>query len=449
MVDYPRRWRRPKVRYQTEAARSSGDNSGPGVRLTDEEQAIITGASGAPGDSMAMEIVVEAGRMLGADRLIEISSSHIDGCLYHGDSGVLFCEKLAEQGATVKVPATTNVGAVNLLKPSQSRLTPDKRRMAYRLMVAHEKMGCRPSWTCAPYQAGHRPALGEQVAWGESNAVAFANTVLGARTNRYGDFLDIACAISARAPCYGLHIPENRRGELIIDISALSARLRQDNAFFPVLGAMIGRLAGETVCVVDGMPANAAINDDQLKALCAGAASTGAVGLVHIAGITPEAPDLETALGGAPPCETISILPGDVIAARRSLTSVEAGPIDCVALGSPHFSEHECRALLELARGQRFRVPVYVCTGRHTLAALARDGVDQELSALGVEFVVDTCVVVTPILPPGAGVMMTNSAKFSHYALGNTGYAPAFGTLPDCVASAVSGRIVWDDRVWR
>ena len=416
--------------------------------LSDEEQAIVTGARGTAGDRMAMEIVIAAGRMLGADRLIEVASSHIDGCLYHGDSGVLFCEELARRGATVKVPTTTNVGALNLLKPKQSRLTPEKRRMAYRLMVAHETMGCRPSWTCAPYQAGHRPAVGEQIAWGESNAVAFANTVLGARTNRYGDFLDIACAVSARAPYYGLHIADNRIAELVIDISSLSERLRRESAFFPVLGAMIGRLAGETVCVVDGMPASAPVGDDQLKALCAGAASTGAVGLVHLAGITPEAPDLEAALGGAAPRETIRISARDVVAARRSLTAVEAGPIDCVALGSPHFSEHECRALLELASGRRFKVPVYVCTGRHTLAALERDGVEQDLCELGVEFVIDTCVVVTPILPPGDGVMMTNSAKFSHYAQGNTGYAPAFGTLQDCVASAIAGRIVWDDGIW-
>ena len=417
--------------------------------LTDEEQAILSGADGTPGDRMAMEIVVETGRMLGAKSLIEITSSHIDGCLYHGDSGVLFCEKLADQGATVKVPATTNVGALNLLKPSQSRLTPDKRRMAYRLMVAHEKMGCRPSWTCAPYQAGHRPGLGEQIAWGESNAVAFANTVLGARTNRYGDFLDIACAISARAPCYGLHLSDNRRAEVIIDVSSLSQRLRQEDAFYPVLGALIGRLAGDTVCVVDGIATTATVGDDQLKALCAGAAATGSVGLVHILGVTPEAPDLKTALGGAAPSRVIRISTDDVVEARRSLTSVDAGPIDCVALGSPHFSEHECRALLELARGRRFSVPVYVCTGRHTLTALENGGAYQELCDLGVEFVVDTCVVVTPILPAGQGVMMTNSAKFSHYALGNTGYAPAFGTLSDCVASAVAGYIVWHDGVWR
>ncbi len=414
--------------------------------LTDAEKAVLAGQRGTRGDRMAMEIVAETARMLGADRLVEISSAHIDGCLYHGDSGVLFCETLAENGARVRVPATTNVGALNLLNPDQSRLPPDQRRMAFRLMVAHERMGCIPSWTCAPYQAGARPEPGQQVAWGESNAVAFVNTVLGARTNRYGDFLDIACAISARAPYYGLHKPDHRHARMVLDVSALSPNLVRQDAFFPVFGAIIGRLAGETVCVVDGMPAGA--RDDQLKALCAGAASTGAVALIHIAGVTPEAPDLATALGGQDPVETIRIEPDMVIAGRDRLSLAPDGPIDSVALGSPHFSDAECRELLRLAAGRSFRVPVHICLGRHTLQALEADGADKSLRDLGVTFVVDTCVVVTPILPAEPGVMMTNSAKFAHYATGNTGHLPVFGTLGECVASAQAGRVVRDPAVW-
>lgn len=417
------------------------------LKLTITEQSILSGETGTVGDRMAMEIVTKAAQMLGASKLIPIHSSHIDGCLFHGTSGVLFCEKLADAGGVVKVQTTTNVGSLNLLKPDQVRLSPEKTKLAFRLMSAHQKMGCATSWTCAPYQAGHRPSLGEQVAWGESNAVAFVNTVLGARTNRYGDFLDIACAISERAPYYGLHILENRKATLLIDVRSLAAKLRAEDAFYPVLGSIIGRLVGETICAVIGIPKN--VKEDQLKALCAGAASTGSVALIHIIGVTPEAPDMETAFENLEPQETIHVNHSMIIDGRNKLSLAFAGPIDCIALGSPHFSIDECRKLFALAKNRKFKVPVYVCIGRHTLAQLKEGRIDTELEDLGVEFVVDTCVVVTPILPEKtSGVMMTNSAKFAHYASGNTGYKPVFGTLEDCVDSAQKGYVVWNQEVW-
>ncbi len=416
------------------------------LTLTADEQAIVSGADGNTAEQLALQLVVEAARILGADRLVPIVSSHIDGCLYHGDSGVLYCERLAANGGRVKVPTTTNVGALNLLNPDQVRVPKDRRAMAARLMTAHTQMGCQPTWTCAPYQAGARPALGAQIAWGESNAVAFANTVLGARTNRYGDFLDIACALTARAPNYGLHRTGDRRARLLVDVSKLSERLKREDAFYPVLGALIGREAGDAVCVVDGLAVQP--NEDQLKALCAAAAATGAVALIHIVGVTPEAGNLEAALQDEHPDETIIVDADMIDAARRSLSLSTSGTIDCVALGSPHFSGDECRQLLRLAKGRPFRTPVYVCLGRHTLSDLESDGTRNALAGLGVEFVVDTCVVVTPILPKGKGVMMTNSGKFAHYAMGNTGYEPQFGALSECVESAVAGRVVPNPEIW-
>ena len=186
------------------------------MALTGDEQAMLAGRDGA-GIATAMRLVTDMGRLLGADRLVPVASAHIDGCLYHGDSGTLFAEHLVAQGARVAVASTTNVGALDLRRPGNVRLAEPNRDMALRLMRAYEALGCKPSWTCAPYQAGHRPAVGSDVAWGESNAVVFCNSVLGARTNRYGDFLDIACAIAGRAPRYGLHVPDNRRAAVVVD----------------------------------------------------------------------------------------------------------------------------------------------------------------------------------------------------------------------------------------
>ena len=216
------------------------------VVLDAGERAVAAGRDG-EGAAMAMRIVAEAARLLGAKRLIPIASAHIDGALYHGDSGTLFAERLVEGGARVGVRSTLNVGALDLTGCSKVRLEQPRRDMAARMMRAYRDLGCEPSWTCAPYQAGHRPQKGTDVAWGESNAVVFCNSVLGARTNRCGDFLDIACAISGLAPDVGLHQPENRRAKLVFDVSGLSTTFLQSEIAWPILGTLYGRETGSTV----------------------------------------------------------------------------------------------------------------------------------------------------------------------------------------------------------
>ncbi len=409
------------------------------LALTPEEQAVARGETGEAA-GIAMRLVAETARLMGAPRLIPIASAHIDGALYHGPSGTLFAERLVAGGGKVAVRATLNVGALDLTGCSQVRLTGEDRDMARRLMTAYRALGCEPSWTCAPYQAGHRPEFGTDVAWGESNAVVFCNSVLGARTNRYGDLLDIACAISGRAPDYGLHRAENRRARFEFDLSDAPGRFLADSAAWPVLGSLFGRLSGDTVGVITGIRNHP--GDDNLKAFGAAAASAGAVGLFHVAGITPEAPDLETALGGYKPVQIVRATASMVHDARARLsTAAGANRVDAVAIGSPHLSADEFTTLERLIAGRRLAVPIYACTGRHVVAELDRSGRRAELEALGVTVVVDTCVVVTPILPEiDCGVLMTNSGKFAHYAPGNTGYAVLYGSLADCVESAVSGR---------
>ena len=412
------------------------------LSLGPEEQAIAAGQGGA---GMAMRIVAESARLLGAPRLIPIASTHIDGALYHGDSGTLFAERLVDSGAKVAVRSTLNVGALDLMGCSRIRLEEPQRGMARRMMEAYRKLGCEQSWTCAPYQAGHRPALGSDVAWGESNAVVFCNSVLGARTNRYGDFLDIACAIIGRAPDYGLHRPDNRRARLIFDVSGLSPSFLGSEIAWPVLGSLYGREVGNAIGVVTGVASHP--GEDALKAFGAAAASSGAIGLFHIAGVTPEAPDVETILAGPEPEAVIRVTPQMVAKARAGLSTTAAGKaIDAVAIGSPHLSHAEFDRLERLIAGRRLAVPVYACTGRHALALLEQDGRRKRLEASGVVIVADTCVVVTPIMPElSNGVLMTNSGKFAHYAPGNTGYAVLYASLADCVESAVLGRPVFTE----
>lgn len=411
--------------------------------LTDMERHVASGSDGA---AMAMRIVAEAARLMGAPRLIEIASAHIDGALYHGDSGTLFAEKLVEGGATVAVRSTLNVGALDLTGCSRVKLEEPARAMARRMMDAYRALGCEPTWTCAPYQAGHRPSQGTDVAWGESNAVVFCNSVLGARTNRYGDFLDIACAITGRAPDYGLHKPENRKATVVFDVSALPAAFLAAEIAWPVMGSLYGRELGDEVGVVASIPAHP--GEDALKAFGAAAASSGAVGLFHIAGVTPEAPDLATVLGGAKPSNIIRVTPAMAANARARLSTAERPDrIDAVAIGSPHLSADEIVRLESLVAGRGLAVPLYACTGRHVLASLSAER-RKALEQSGITLVADTCVVVTPILPdlPG-GVLMTNSGKFAHYAPGNTGYAVLYGSLAECVSSAIKGKPMLTDVV--
>jgi predicted aconitase len=400
-----------------------------------------------PAAGMAHRIVADAARLMGAPGLVPIVSAHIDGCLYHGDSGVEFAEALVAGGGQVAVPTTLNVGALDLLHPGRVRFPDHQAAMARRLMAAYERLGCRPSWTCAPYQAGHRPRPGEHVAWGESNAVAFVNSVLGARTNRLGDFLDIACAIAGVAPDCGLHRDENRRARIVVDAGGLSPRLRASESFYPVLGAWLGSHAGNAVAAVTGLPRD--IPEDALKALGAAAASTGAVALFHIVGVTPEAPTLEAATGGSAPEVRIDLTPDMLRIARDRLsTATGTDQLDAIALGSPHFSLAEFARLRALLAGRRLAVPFYACTGRGVIEILDGRGWRRELEGCGVTLVADTCVVVAPILDAGPGVLMTNSGKFAFYGEANTGHGTLFGSLEDCVASGLAGRVVRDEALW-
>ncbi|QND51763.1 DUF521 domain-containing protein [Phyllobacterium sp. 628] len=411
--------------------------------LTPEQRAIANGARG-EGAGMAMRIVAATARLMGAPSLIPIVSAHIDGALYHGDSGTLFAEKLVEGSAKVAVRATLNVGSLDLTGCSKNRLEPHERGMARRMMDAYRTLGCEPTWTCAPYQAGHRPALGSDVAWGESNAVVFCNSVLGARTNRYGDFLDIACAIAGYAPYYGFHRPENRRARVVFDVSGLDSAFLASEVAWPILGSLFGRELGDAVGVVAGIAEHP--GEDALKAFGAAAASAGAVGLFHVAGVTPEAPDLATALHNQKP-ESIITVTSDMIKDSRRRLSTAAGTekIDAVAIGSPHLSGAEFDRLEALIAGRHLNVPLYACTGRHALTALESSGRRQSLEKTGVVIVADTCVVVTPILPDVSNaVLMTNSGKFAHYAPGNTGYGVIYGSMAECVESAVLGRPVFE-----
>lgn len=417
------------------------------VYLDERDRDLLSGAEGEAA-RMAMEIVAAMAEAAGAERLVDIASGHIDGGLYHGQVSLDFAERLVAGEARVRVPTTLNVGSLDLLHPELYRGDPATGEAGRRLMELYVAMGCHPTWTCAPYQIDARPAFGEHIGWAESNAIVFANSVLGARTDRYGDFIDICAAITGRAPYAGLHLDENRRGELVFRLTGLPERLLDEEAFYPVLGHLVGLEAGTLVPVIDGLPAE--VSEDRLKAMGAAAASSGSVGLFHAVGVTPEAPTLEAALQGADPVRTIEVTIDQVARARDSLTTAADGELAAVSVGTPHFSLSEFERLVELLDGARVAdgVDFYVSTGRSVLSEATSRGWAEACERAGVTVVTDTCTYVTPIMRVEGGVVMTNSAKWAYYAPGNLGVQVVFGSLAECVRSAVEGRVRRDPGIW-
>jgi predicted aconitase len=397
---------------------------------------------------MAMSIVVQMAEVFGANQLMDISAAHIDSTIYIGQAGLEFAEKLANLGAKVTVPSTVNVSGLDEHHWQEWPVPNDWARNAYRQMMAYKNMGCLPTWTCAPYQTAMRPVFGQQIAWGESNAIVFANSVIGARTERYPDLLDICCAVTGRVPAVGLHLTENRAGELQINLIEIPLAIQQDDSFYPVLGHLIGKIAQDRIPVITGLGHNP--SEDQFKALGAAAASSGTVALFHVVGITPEAPTVEAAFQNRLPRMSIDITLHELREARKELTTADDQDLDMVVLGSPHFSLAEFKNLMPLLVGRKTSSNVtFLITSSRAMTQLAdKAGYLEPIEKFGGKITVDTCILATPMLPPTVSTLMTNSAKYAYYAPGLLNTVVTFGSLADCVESAVRGRIVRDDTLW-
>ena len=360
------------------------------MELNDRARALLDGSEG-KAMQLAMRLVVNAARIMGATRLLPITFAHVDACFYTGRAHVDFVRFLLEHGARLAVPTWTNNGVVSLADPS---LRPDSAEDAgmvagaAELMRLYADLGCRPTWTCAPYQHPGGPGFGAHIAVGESNAVAYYNSVVGARTNKYGDYLDVACALTGLAPDAGLHRDENRKATLRVDVTGQPAALKADGLFGHLIGHHVGRLAGRRVPVISGL--DPATPPHHLKAISAAAAASGGVELWHGVGATPEAPTLEAVFDGS---ETHVVTLADLRAAYEGLATARDGPLDAVALGTPHFSLAEFAELVGLLDGRRVKsgLTALVTTSRLVRQLAAGKGWIATLAEAGVEVPVDVC----------------------------------------------------------
>lgn len=418
------------------------------VTLDEIERSMLEGEHG-PATALAMRILARMAPLYGADRFIEVTKAHIDGIVYEGNAGLAFAERLADLGGQVRVPTSLNVMSMDRTNWQQLGQAPAFAANARRLGYAYVRMGAVPTFTCAPYQTEAAPVFGEQIAWSESNAVAYANSVIGARSNRYGDYLDISCALTGRVPASGLHLTENRRGTHWFRLEGISECLQARDEFYPVLGYLLGQSITNGIPVVDGL--TVAPTSDQLKTLAAAAASSGAIALFHLVGVTPEAATLHDAFQGDIPLGPECISLERLRTIRSMLTTTSAELVDVVAFGSPHASLHECLTLAELMDGESARegMQVYVTTSRGVKEILARNGALAKIEAFGTSVVADTCIAVAPLVRPGARVLMTNSGKYAHYGPGIIGVESIYGSTEECVRAAISGRAEVDDSAWR
>jgi predicted aconitase/predicted aconitase with swiveling domain len=399
--------------------------------LSDTDRAMLDGEQG-QAIQQAMRIICAMAAQQGANCLIDVTQGHIDGCIYASPANLVFAERMADMGAQVRVPTTMNAISVDYANWQAQGVPSSFGDPAARLADAYVRMGCRPTFTCSPYLLASAPQAGEAIAWAESNAVIFANTVLGARTPKHPDFLDLCIALTGRAPLSGVYLTENRKAKSIIDVELPE---NVDDAFWPLIGYLAGHAAPDRIPLLHGLASESPSKDD-LKALCAAFGTTSAAPMLHIEDVTPEAEG--AAVAGA---ERKTITRADMAEAWKRLN---AGP-ELVAIGSPHASLDECRALAADFAGRHRHpdVAVIVTAGHQVIAEARADGTLESLEQSGVRVVPDLCwcSISEPVFPTRTRTLITNSGKYAHYGPGLSNRVVRFGSLADCVEAAVIGGV--------
>ena len=379
------------------------------MHLTPEEQSLLNGNSG-PAAQKAMQILTTLGRIYGAERLLPIQSVQISGVSYDnlGDAGLSWLAEMAAGGGQAQVLTTLNPAGMDVENYLTLGISEEFAGNQRRVLAAFEKMGVVTTCSCTPYLFGNLPRFGEHIAWAESSAVCYANSVLGARTNREGGPSALAAALTGRTPAYGYHLDENRLPAVHVVVEADV----QSNPDFGALGKAIGdRLQTQGVRPVPYISGIEEASLENLKSFCASIATFGGVALFHLEGLTPEAAEY------TPPAETMTITQADLDQARSDLTSAESGEVDFVSLGCPHLTLREIQRIAHLLEGKQVTKEFWITTSRPVKGMADRMGYTDVIEKAGAKFATDTCCVVAPI-KGRFKALATDSAKACYYAAG-------------------------------
>ena len=396
------------------------------MKLTRHEKRMLDGEEGFA-VRKSMEILVALGDIYGAESLIKVGSVQVAGVSYHnlGDAGLEFLNELAKDGR-VRVLTTLNPAGMDLENWRKLGITEDFAEKQNQVIKAFERMGILISCTCTPYLIGNLPTYGEHIAWSESSAVTFANSVLGAKTNREGGPSALAAAFVGKTPCYGLHLDENRVPDIHVKVDAKLAKLSDWGA----LGYAIGKTAENKIPYITGIKE---ADTDQLKTFCASVVTYGAKALFYMKGITPTSRRVKV------PKETLTINYGDLKNAYDSIND-EVNEIDFICIGCPHCSIKEIAETATLLEGKKIaeNSELWIATSRTAKQLADKRGYTSIIEAAGGKFACDTCMAVAP-LRGRFKALATTSAKGCFYSRQNL-MKTKMGSIEECLNAAVTGK---------
>lgn len=386
--------------------------------LTGEEEKMYQGEYGET-IKKSMEILVALGDIYQAERLVNITSAQVSGVSYKtiGDAGLEYLEDLArDTQARTRVASTLNPAGVDLEKWEELGFSPEFTTQQHRIVEAYGKMDVMTTCTCTPYLIGNVPLKGSHIAWSESSAVAYANSILGAMSNREGGPGALAAAICGKTACYGYHLPENRKSDLVVELEC-----KIQGTDYGALGYLVGQTVkeGKPYFKLKNRPLN-----DNLKGLGAALASSGAVALYHIEGITPEYKDALPEEAD----DTLFVDRNNLEEVKEKLSTTSRKP-DLVCLGCPHASLEEIRKVAEILKGKKLKNDLWLCTSINMKTAADRMGYTKIIEQSGGRLVFDTCMVVAPIEELDYEVIGVDSAKAANYVPSMCGLEVVFDEI--------------------
>jgi predicted aconitase len=398
------------------------------MNLTSKQQAMLDGEQGRA-VRKSMEILTTLGTIYAAENLIPVSSVQIAGVSYDnlGEAGLAFLQDMADGGGKARVLTTLNPAGMDVENWQALGISPEFAEKQIRVLEAFESMGVVVTCTCTPYISGNLPHFGEHIAWAESSAVCFANSVIGARSNREGGPSALASALTGLTPAYGYHLDEHRQPSMSVQVEIRLEGTAQFGALGKVIGEKLQAAQLKPVPFITGVE-RASL--EELKSFSASLATFGGAALFHIQGVTPEA-DSQT-----PPKQTLRVSQADLEDAGQALNDAVLEEVDFISLGCPHLSIHEIARLAELLEGKHVGREFWITTARPTKQIADRMGYTRIIEASGARFAVDTCCVVAPI-KSRFKALATDSAKACYYAYAKNGFKTAFLPFDDVVCLAL------------